>query len=102
MQRQFMRSAGKYSQTPKTLFKENFRFCETKKSKENRATLYYKNLFSILRVFRNREVPQKISRTIRQNKVDEKRDTSVMHSFLTPETFRNNKRIPSRKFSGRQ
>ena len=66
MKRQFMRSTGRYSQTPKGPFYENFRFCET----ENREKLCIK-VFGTRNFKKYRRVPPtKLFGTMRKKRCD--------------------------------
>ena len=99
MQRQFMQSIGKYSQTPKGPFYKNFQFRETKNFRRKIAIppLMHK-------IFRKHNFleAQKFPLTIffgilRQKRFEEKGDAPFNRSFLITETFRSTKRDPLTK-----
>ena len=100
MQVKFTASKSKYSQTPKSPIYRKFRYCETKKNVilPFMHTKFWKIILRNTGGFPN----ESIQYCQRRQKLNKNRDTHVTHSFFITEPSRNNRKPPSRMFSGKQ
>ena len=95
-----MRSTGKYSQTLKDPFNQNYRFCETEIFRQKIIIPSF--ILKVLRYHNFSETHQRAAHKLfkyYEAKIDLKIDIHVRHSFSIPEILRNTKRAPSRNFS---
>ena len=100
MQKLSTSSRRKYSQTPKGLFYQNFRYHETKIF--DRKSWYlrlYKKIFDTRNFQKHWKVRIHFFGTVRRKKFHEKSWYPVSHSFSIPKTFRNNKKTTWQIFS---
>ena len=94
-----MRSTGKYSQTTKCHFYENFRFCETKNHRRKIVVIpLMHKIFQYHRFLETQKgSPKNFFGTKRQKK-QEKRDTPVKYKFFDTTNFQKHQQSPLTKF----